>query len=339
MNRYLFSLFLILALFVGCSHNKSDENLSPEEHLKIVSLKIDKHPNDATLRFERAGLLLQLERPNEAIVDMLKAVAADAKNVKYQKRLADAYFATGNVERSYAALEKALDLDPDDEEALLKLGEISYYSRDYDRALKHLTAVTQHDPNNHTALFLKSFIYKEMGDTASAVTLLNKCCELYPDDPKAFESLGVLYAQRKSPMALQYLQTALQLDPSNVNTLYALAMYYQDTRQYKEADETYCKIIDLDPSNAQAWHNRGYIQLFYVTDEEHFDRAADFLTKALQADSTCIEAWSTRATCYEAQGSAQMAVSDYRMALSFNPSYQPAIDGLSRLGQKYTPVK
>lgn len=267
----------------SCTQHKAEEELTDAEKLELLDLKIERSPKDADLLAKRAKVLLNLNRPKEALFDIGKAVDIDPDEVDYRLLEADIYFANGDIKNSYQALGEAERLAPKSKDVQLKMGEITFYSRDYDRSLQHLSKVTAEEPDNLTALFMKGFIYKEKGDTAEAVTLLRRVCDIYPDYCPAFEELGVLYASRQNPMALEYLSTAMRLEPTNTNVLYTLAMYYQDLEQYDEAEKIYHQMLDINPHSADAWHNLGYIEMTVYGD---FGRAIEYFDKALEADPT-----------------------------------------------------
>lgn len=281
--NHIILLFLSTAILVACHEKRTSDDMSDSEKLEMLDIKIEKNPNDAELLAERAKVLIALGRPKEAAYDINRAVNIEPDNIEFRLIQADAYFANGDVENSYKTLSEAEKIAPEDEEVLLKMGEITYYSRDYDRSLQYLSKVTEKKPNDRTALFMKGFIYKEKGDTASAVTLLRKVCDLNPDYEPAFEELGVLYASRQNPLAVEYLTTALHIEPTNTNAIYALAMYYQDIEEYDKAEELYHQLLSINEQSADAWHNLGYIEMTHYGD---FERAVEYFDKALAADST-----------------------------------------------------
>lgn len=280
--NYKYIILIVAALILaGCKSGMADGDLSDSQKLELLDIKLEKTPNDAALLADRARILLNLGRSNDAIYDAERAVKLDPKKVEYRMLQADAYFANGNADDSYKALTEAERMDPNNTEVQLKMGEITFYSRDYDRSLLCLTHVTEKDPDNRTALFMKGFIYKERGDTAEAVILLRKVCDLYPDYEPAFEELGVLYANRRNPMALEYLSTALLLEPNNTNAMYALAMYHQDLKEMDEAESLYRRILDINSHSADAWHNLGYIELTFYHD---YNRAITYFDSAMASD-------------------------------------------------------
>ncbi|MBR4738972.1 MAG: tetratricopeptide repeat protein [Bacteroidales bacterium] len=293
----LLTALLALAL-VGCKQGSTDfDNLTDSEKLEILDIRLERHPKDAEALADRATVLFNLGRTNEALADINKAVSLAPDKVDYRLQQADLYFASGNVENSYKALAEAERLDPESNEVQLKMGEVTFYSRDYDRSLKCLTNVTEREPDNRTALFMKGFIYKEMGDTASAVTLFRRVCDLYPDYAPAFEELGVLYATRNNPLALEYLQTAIRIDPNNTNTRYALAMYHQENGDMEQAEALYRNILDLNPNSADAWHNLGYIELTHYHD---YERAAAYFDSALAINPQMENANANKSLAQEA---------------------------------------
>lgn len=329
-KRFAFVTAILLTLFIAsCNHKTDDtEQLSDKEKLEILDVKIKKHPKSSILYYDRSQVYMRLQRTNDAIADLNKAICLDGKEIQYHIALGDAYFANGDIGNSYKALQEVLEIDKDNQEAYLKMGEISFYSRDYDRALENLSKVTEQDKTNRTALFMKAFVYKEKEDTASAVTLFRKVCDLYPDYEPAFEELGILYATRHDAMTVEYLTSAMRIDNKNTSPIYALAMYYQDLQQMDKAEELYKQILDIDNGHRDAWHNRGYIELFYYED---LDLAIEYFTQAIHSDAQFVEALSNRGLAYELKGNSKLAEQDYRAALDIDPHFQPASDGLQRI--------
>ncbi len=293
----LFIALLALAL-AGCKQSPSNfDSLSDSEKLEVLNTQLDRHPKDDEALAQRASVLLNLGRAKEASYDIARAVELNPDKVDYRLKQADICFANGDVEGSYKALGEAERLDSESLEVQLKMGEVMFYSRDYDRSLKCLSKVTEREPDNRTALFMKGYIYKEKGDTLNAVGLLRKVCDLYPDYVPAFEELGILYSTHNDPLALEYLGTAVRLEPNNTNALYALAMFHQQNRHMDEAETLYRQILDINEQSADAWHNLGYIELTYYND---YERAVEYFDHALEADPTHVAAQTNRQLALDA---------------------------------------
>ena len=316
-------------LFLFSCRNTTDRSqFTISEQLTMLDNEIKKSPKDAHLYYERGKLLIEQQHINEAINDLQRACELDEDQTAYQIALSDAYFANGNVSKSYQALQKALNLEPDNMEALLKMGEVTFFSRDFDRSLETLTKVTERDPDNRTALFMKAYIYKEKGDTAAAARLYRRVSEVYPDYAPAFEELGMLYAAGGRDLAVEYLTTAIRLDSANTNAMYNLAMFYQEKEEAELAEEWYVRMLEVEPHNKYAWHNRGYIEMLYFED---YDAAIDLFSQAIACDADYVEAYTNRALCYELKGDRTNARISYQAALNIDPDYKQAVEGLARV--------
>jgi tetratricopeptide (TPR) repeat protein len=248
---------------------------------------------------------------NEAIGDLKQAIKIDDSQCDYFTSLGDAYFAIGNIGESYSALQKALTIDDKNLEASLKMAEISYVSHNYDRAIESLNTVTAQDKDNQTALFMKGLIYKENQDTANAVFYFRRLTELYPDFAPAYEELGMLYSQHRNKLGLEYLTTALRLDSTNINVLYAIAQTYQDVEDAENATYYYVRMLELDPQNKYAWFNRGRMEMELYED---YNNAVDFFSKAIDCDPNFAEAHYNRGLSYELMGDKAKAKECYDRA-------------------------
>ena len=319
MKRLIYILLVAaLAVVPAACHNGTEANPNREESLKILDAKIKKDGKNASLYYERGRILLSLGKENnnkqylnEAITDLNKAVKLDDSKVEYYTALGDAHFACLHVGESYNALQNALRLDENYFEALLKMSEIAFYSKDYDLAMETLNKVTAQDKNNQTALFMKATIYKENGDTSNAAFFYRRLIDLYPDFAPAYEDLGVIYADHLDPLAIEYLNTAMNLDPKNENVIYAMAMFYQNIEDMEHADALYSKLLEINPQNKYAWHNRGWIQMMFYND---FELAVDYFTKALDIDDHYAEAHYDRGVAYELMGDMSKAETCYKAA-------------------------
>lgn len=326
-TTYIYIFFSILML-MACRNQASFDKLSDSEKLEVLDRRIEKNHGEASLLAQRAQILLNLGRTEEAISDIEAAVKSEPENVAYNILMADIYFASGNINGSYKALSDAERIEPDNNEVQLKLGEVAFYSRNYDRAMKCLTKVTEHEPNNRTALFMKGFIYKETGDTANSIVLFRKVCDQFPEYAPAFEELGILYSQLGNTLAADYLATAIKIDPANTNAMYALGMYHQEHGEFEEAEGWYNKMLEINANSSDAWHNLGYIELFHYRD---YEKAIEYLTKAIEASTDAIEAITNRGCAYELAGNNNLALADFEAAAAIDPDFTPAIEGIKRV--------
>ncbi len=329
-----FKLFIIIvlataAMLGGCGNKTEDAAPSdPQERLAYLDAKIRQNPDDAELYYQRGKVLFELNELNDAITSLKKAVSLNENEQKYYLLLADVYFRNGDTKSSYANLQEALNLDPENVDAYLKLAEISLFGRDYDRSMESIEKVISLDDHNARACYMMGYLNLEMGDTTSAIRNLRKTIDLDNEYAQAYELLGLLFINRGDKMGLDYLTTAVTLDPDNTVALYALGLFYQDNDDIDQATRYYNKILSINPQNSNVLHNLGYIEMLY---KENYDKAIDYFTKSIEVDGYSLEAHTNRAYAYELSGNRAKAREGYEDALAIDETFVPAQEGLKRV--------
>jgi len=98
---------------------------------------------------------------------------------------------------------------------------------------------------------------------------------------------GVEYRSQLDTGAIARAESALAVDPRNVERIIQLGVAQSGVRQYREAIETFTRGLALGPNNALLYRWRGHR---YLSVRE-FDRARDDLTRGAGLDSTVYGIW------------------------------------------------
>jgi tetratricopeptide (TPR) repeat protein len=333
--RFLGNSLCLLAVFLffacGGNHKGKDEAVKTDSlpaDLATLNKKIAEDPNNAKLYDQRAVYYLQNKDLDKALNDANRAVVLDSKTSSYYLTLSDVFFAGGKITKCQDALNKASEINPDDKEAYLKLAELFYYMKDYKKTFENTSKALKIDNLSAKADFINGMAMKDIGDTLKAVKSFEKAIEKDQQYFHAYMQLGLLYSAKRSRLAIDYFNNALNLNPKNTEALYALAFFYQENSEYNKAIEKYSMITQIDPMNKQAYYNLGYIHLVYL---QVYDVAAKYFTAAIQCDPNYAEAYYNRGYCYELVGNINFARTDYQQALKIKANYQRAIDGMNRL--------
>src|SRR6185436_14437700 len=288
-TKYLFFLILISA-FISCRNNKekTGQNLiepvvdttATGKAIAQLSEKIIADPKNPDLLYERSKLYIQQQNLQYAMDDIKNAIKMDSSKVAYFLTLSDLYFAANKTFYAKSALEKGISLDPENIDAQTKLAEIFFLVKKYNDALDHLNAALKKDPNNVKAHFMSGMIFKETGDTAKAISTFQKVIDIDEKNYDSFMQLGILYEAKKNPLALQYYNGALKLNPQSEEALYGRGLYYQDHNDLDKAIRDYTTIVQLNPKNAHAHFNLGYI---HYNDLKVYDQAIKHYDDAIAA--------------------------------------------------------
>jgi len=338
--HYKILTLLLLCSIAACAPKADPKETAPFQQsdtsatgkeLSVLSEQINTHPGDAALLHKRARLYIDRKSYAQALEDMNKVMAIDSSKAEYFLTMADLSFAANRTFNAKAFLERALQLDPANNEAANRLAELYFIVRDYNGAMELVNGVIGRDKKNTTAIFMKGMIYKESGDTSKAVSTFQNAVEIDPSFYNAYMQLGILYQIKNDPAAEGYFSNAIQINPRSEEAFYGRGLWYQEHNQLNKAIQDYTTIVQINPKNAKAHFNLGYIHhvLLDVKPE-----AIKHYTRAIEADPGYVEAYYNRGICYEAVGNLSDAAADFKEALKLRPVYPPAEEGLKRVMAK-----
>ncbi|MEI6749577.1 MAG: tetratricopeptide repeat protein [Bacteroidales bacterium] len=339
MKKVISSVSIIISLVVvsisitGCKNHSekiitSDLENDLAKQLTEINKKIADDSKNAALYNQRAELYIKSEKLNNALSDVNKAITLDARLPINYLTLSDIYLLQGKPGKALEAIHKSISIDNKYTEAYVRLAKLYLVMKDYEKTGENINKVLNLDPNNAKAYFLRGFALEENGDTIKAVESFQKAVALDPQYFEAYIELGSLYALKKSSLAAGYFNSALNIKPTNKETLYMLGMFYQENNQPDQSLAIYKRMINLDSANKLPYYNSGYVNLVYLN---KFKEGAEFFTKAIKIDPKYLEAYFNRGYCYELAGDAAKAHLDYEKALKITPNYPNAIEGLNRL--------
>lgn len=332
MKQFIF-FFFILALF-SCKNKNADvaeDNAIIETSDSILiafNERIKTDPSNPELYHARARYFLQQKNADAAFADMGRVLKLDTTKADYFITLSEIAFTRGQGATVKSALEKAIEVDPDNIEALMKLGELHLYLKNYKEAMGYLDRVLMKDRYNAKAYFIKGMAFKETGDTARAVSSFQTTVEQDPDYYHAYMQLGLLFSDAKKPLALDYLNNALNLDPESIEALYAIGFFAQENNMPEKAIQAYNTILQIDSAYKHAHYNLGYVQSELL---KNYKAALKHYSDAIRLYPDFYEAWYMRGYTYERMGDKTSAAADYRASLNIKPDYDLAALGLGRV--------
>ena len=343
MRIFLVSLVSIVGLFItSCGDKNKDPNTeiplvdstlsklnSPE--LKAINAELGKNPSNPDLYYKRGQLYLSNKDFTAAIGDAKRAIKIDSSKGDYFILLCDGYFFSNQTRLAKETLEYCLKLNPASTEANLKLGEMYFYVRKYQESINYINNALKVNQTLSKGYYLKGMCYKESGDTAKAVSSFETAVEQDNNYYAAYMELGLIFANKKNPLALEYFNNALRIDPKSSEIYYDMGKFYQDMNKPKLATETYKKLLSFNPKEKNAIYNLGAIELYF---NKNIEAAKKCFSDAIFTDPNYAEAYFGRGVCYDQQKDYKNAKADYEMAIQLKPNYEHAIENLNRLEGK-----
>ncbi len=337
MRNVFIYLLIAGALVIGsCGNGGSKDGVenqadTTQARIDDVTALISRDSSNAALFHQRAILFLDQREHNRAMRDMIRAIELDKGNAGYLLTLSDIYMSMGLLDNCAESLERALELEPSNAEALLKLAEIHFILKNYRESITNADRAIAVDQINPLPHFIKGYTYAEAGDTVNAIKSYLEAIGLDQRYYDAYMQLGLIYSSRGNPLALDYLNNALNIDPESQEALYALAMFYQEAGEAESAISAYNKLLTLDPENVYATYNLGYVNLVLLGD---YEAAATYFEKAARMRPSYFEAIYNLGYCHELMGNYGRAREFYNAALEIEVNYDLAIRGLNRIQGK-----
>lgn len=156
---------------------------------------------------------------------------------------------TLNIQIPYATvnLKKALELNPDNIETYVLLGDVYRIQKDLDTAKKYYKEALKKDPQR------ADIAEKILSIDPNDVEVLNLLLEYYTkinDKQKAAEVYAHLASVENN---FEYINKALELSPDNISILKTKIRLLIENKNFSEAKNTLDKLIEIAPSDSEIY--------------------------------------------------------------------------------------
>ena len=190
--------------------------------------------------------------------------------------------------------DKALDVDPNDKNALNAEGNELYDIGNYDGAIQYYDKALSLDPNFTKSLYNKGFALYKMDDYDGAI---------------------------------QYYDKALAVAPNYTNALHAKGMVLDDLENYDGAIQYYDKALSINPYDDDVLDSKGTT----LRHMGNYTGAIQYFDKALAIHTNDKNVLVNKGIALEKMGNYTGAIQYYDKALSLDPTYTRALNAKKNL--------
>ena len=181
----------------------------------------------------------------------------EAKLAKHVKR-GDDYVKEEKFKEAAIEYRNAVKAVPKDPAAHWKLAKASIEAKDIRTAFVEVQSAVELDPNNFEALGMLGEIYLVAGKKEEAAQIADNLVKSRPDDPHGYLlQSGLAVRAGKVDEGIAKLKKAAELDPKRIRTLLAIGNLYLLKKDRKGAQEWYDKALAVDPDSAEIHVARG----------------------------------------------------------------------------------
>jgi tetratricopeptide (TPR) repeat protein len=246
-----------------------------------------------------AGLYLA-GRLDEAETELSLAVAREDRFADAHRNLADVYYQKWLFAEALGHYEKAYELNPGDQRALVMSGYCYYQLGDAEAAEAVFDDVLEEFPDNVKALSGKAAVLRARGDARGAYSYSARAVERSPGNAEALNTAGVLAAEVGDfDKSYEYFERLLALEPGPAYTYGNFGVAAVRTGRWEEAREAFEEALARDPKDFQA---RAGLALVAATLEPA--KAAGAIAAAEELSPTNAVVLYARALEADAQGDA-----------------------------------
>ncbi len=197
---------------------------------------VSRDPEAFALRLEYAEVLSRLGRFQEALEHIKKALELRPEDENALVLAADIYAATGHTDTAVEILQKILKRRPKDKEALLTLLNLLMERGNIDKAETVVEQFIKQFPQHFLGYYFLSRIHFIRREYTEAVKTLKKCISLNPSFVGAYEDMGRIYEIiNRLPDAAVAYEKALSINPNRIDLHTRVAKIYYVLGNYSRA--------------------------------------------------------------------------------------------------------
>ncbi len=318
-----------------------DKKGAIDQYKKVLA----KSPQSQEAMEEKGMLLLQSQKYPEAAATFEQLHLLGAPTAKTSEAQAKAYRLMQEYEKAQNAYERALTLNPGDEEILYELALVQMELGKDREAKDSLKKIVLQNPNAVLAqeklgdLHMKEQNYREAVERYAQVTRLK------PSYALGFQKLGIAYAKSgQSKMALSPLKRSVDIDSKAHASYWYLATIEKDralshyqkaaalmpdnltyqmdygdalfkAKQYPQAVQVYSKAQELDGQNVDVLMSLAAA----LAANQQYAQATQTYARVNRIDDKNFQAWVGRARAYRSLGDDRKAAESFEEAFKINP--------------------
>ncbi len=298
-----------------------------EEAIEAYRRNIEKYPHYLK-NYNRLANLYAKAHNWGAVREILEK-SIKLPNIKpfYWKKLAEVCLKQNDKAGAVKNYKEYLELNPNDDEAWMQLGDLYYNRGVFTKALNFYNKANEIKPNNFTIIYKSALAFHNSGDNKSAIKLFKKAHSLDSTNSEVLQYLALCYRSinDNENLSLTLKKLAL-LDPDNYSIKVELGCSLLGLGKTEEAVnilETACKM------NPQETETHIILSGIYASNGNDNARYSH-LKKALAINPENADIQCLLGEFYLEQKEYQTASKHIKKALELNPEHTEALYACSK---------
>lgn len=255
------------------------------EALNRVNALLAAHPNFAAALKFQGELLEDMGKEPDAGAAYEHALRLAPNDSELLLKVGIYRLVSGKYSEAVSLLRRRVTLVPHDRDGLYYLAQAYHFAGQTSLAVKTIAECVRVDPTNASALQKYGELLSSSGDNEDALQWLLKAQKADPTLPRLDFDLGVAsYYNMDFSSTLKYSAEAVQKQPDDLQSLALLADAQAKLSQWKNAEDTYGRILAIKPDDEASLLGVGHCGV----ELKQYQQAVDALKAVLQTDPTQI---------------------------------------------------
>ena len=268
-------------------------------------------------------IALKLDETGLAEKYLKRVLMADSQNIEIHSLLASVYSRQRNYEAAVLSYKKVIELNDKKDEAHLGLGLVYLSMRRYKEAIPSLEKAIQLNSDYAEKYYQIGTAYEQLKESTKACDAYEKFLDSKPEKPwEAYYRLGLCKRELgEYENAITAFQGALKENPQDVRINRDLAQSFHKAAQYEKAEEVYKLLTQLTPED-EIFYYRTILSMY--NEAKMHDKAIEAAKAIIKLDPNNADAVYNLGYMYFILKKYSEAIQTFKSALVLRPNFEYA---------------
>ncbi len=285
---------------------------------KYLSRVLMTDPQNIEIHSLLASVYSRQRNYEAAVSSYKKVIELNDKKDEAHLGLGLVYLSMRKYKEALLSMEKAIQLNSDYEDYYYQIGNINESLKEYTKACDAYERFLDSEPEKPwEAYYHLGLCRRELGEYVKAIAAFQGALKGNPQDVKINKDLGQSFLKAAQyEKAEEIYKFLAQLNPEEATLYYRIILsMYNEAKMHDNAIEAATKIIELNPDDADAVYNLGYM---YLTLKKYREAIQTF-KKSLELRPNFEYAYANLGNCYFQIKNYSQALWAYQKLIEIDP--------------------
>lgn len=268
------------------AQNKTDKALD------VFNKALEKDKKNIPIYKNKISILLKENKDDELIECYQNLIKIDKNNVSYYNNLAIIFDRNNKKELALKTINKAIDINSKSEISYINKATILFDKNNketYEKSKKPLFKALEINPNNLNALFVLGKIFYEIEEYDISIKYLNSYIALDNKNAQTHYIKGeCFYKKNNFNDALESFKEVLKINPNHIDTINTMGRIYNSLDKNNDAIEMFERTISIVMSRKVDQNTKQDLSMAYYNlglcnrDNNNIQKAELFLKKSIE---------------------------------------------------------